>query len=260
MTAGQGTTERVASVAGRVRVPKTAELVALQLRRRIVRGTLQEGDALPPESVLLEQFGVSRPTLREAFRVLESEALITVRRGSNGGARVQTPDGNVAARYAGLVLEYRGTTLADVFEAAAVIEAPCVGLLAKRRTAADLKVLQAAVEREESATTPAARLEAQVAVHKLVIELSGNQTLRILADMIRFIIDTASHKVVEREGASERQAVASHKGSRTHRKLLELIEARDAAGAEALWRRHVEETSKHLEETLGSQTVLDLLD
>ncbi|MCK9903482.1 GntR family transcriptional regulator, partial [Frankia sp. Cpl3] len=52
-----------------IRVPKTAELVAAQLRRQIVRGELVEGDALPPEAVLMEQFGVSRPTLREAFRV-----------------------------------------------------------------------------------------------------------------------------------------------------------------------------------------------
>lgn len=252
--------ERVIGVAGRVRVPKTAELVALQLRRRIVRGELLEGDALPPETVLLEQFGVSRPTLREAFRVLESEALITVRRGSQGGARVQTPDGDVAARYAGLVLEYRGTELADVFEAAAVIEAPCVGLLARNRSNADLKLLREAVEREESGGTPGDVLEAQVALHKLVISLSGNETLKILAEMVRHIIDTASRKVIEREGHSARQTKATHKGSRTHRQLLELIEAKDAAGAEDLWRRHVTETSRYLQQSLGPQTVLDLLD
>ena len=73
---------RIADVASPVRVPKTAELVASQLRRQIVRGDLKEGDALPPESTLMERFGVSRPTLREAFRVLESEALISVRRGA----------------------------------------------------------------------------------------------------------------------------------------------------------------------------------
>ena len=100
-----------------VRVPKTAELVASQLRRRIVRGELAEGAALPPESTLMEQFGVSRPTLREAFRVLESESLISVRRGAHGGARVHVPNGDVAARYAALVLEHRGTTLADLFTA-----------------------------------------------------------------------------------------------------------------------------------------------
>src|SRR4051794_8165047 len=67
-----------------VRVPKTAELVARRIRRQIVTGELKEGDALPPESQLMADFTISRPTLREAFRILESEALITVRRGARG--------------------------------------------------------------------------------------------------------------------------------------------------------------------------------
>src|SRR5438128_6589250 len=100
-----------------VRVPKAAELVAGHVRSQIVRGELSEGDALPPESALMEQFDISRPTLREAFRILESEGLITVRRGARGGARVQVPTGDMAAQYAGLVLQHRSTTLSDVFDA-----------------------------------------------------------------------------------------------------------------------------------------------
>ena len=48
-------------------MPKTAELVAAELRRKIVRGELAEGDALPSEAALMAEFAVSRPTLREAF-------------------------------------------------------------------------------------------------------------------------------------------------------------------------------------------------
>ena len=70
-----------------IRVPKTAELVADRLRRQIIRGELREGDSLPPEADLMAAYGISRPTLREAFRVLESEGLIDVHRGSRGGAR-----------------------------------------------------------------------------------------------------------------------------------------------------------------------------
>src|SRR5436190_15156949 len=137
---------RLADVTAPLRVPKTAELVASHLRRQIVRGELKEGDALPPESALMEHFGVSRPTLREAYRVLESEALISVRRGARGGARVHIPDGDVAARYAGLVLQFRGTTLADVYAARSAIELAALDAMRPRVTKAALKPLRQNLE------------------------------------------------------------------------------------------------------------------
>src|ERR1700758_2004663 len=70
-----------------LREPKMADRVAAVLRRMFVRGEIPEGTMLPPESELMERFGVSRPTLREAFRVLESESLIQVHRGVRGGAQ-----------------------------------------------------------------------------------------------------------------------------------------------------------------------------
>jgi DNA-binding FadR family transcriptional regulator len=115
-------------VRGAVRLPKMAELISESLRRQIVQGELNEGDALPSETALMEQFGVSRPTLREAFRVLESEALIEIRRGAHGGARVKGPDSTVAARYVGFILEHAGATLRDVFDARSLIESECAGL------------------------------------------------------------------------------------------------------------------------------------
>ena len=121
-----------------LRVPKTAELVAHNLRKRIVRGELREGESLPAEATLTEQFGVSRPTLREAFRVLETEQLITVRRGARGGAAVHAPSAAMVARYAGFFLEHDGASLADVLEARVAVESPAAGLAAERRTTADL--------------------------------------------------------------------------------------------------------------------------
>jgi DNA-binding GntR family transcriptional regulator len=63
-----------------LRVPKAAELLAARIRGQIIRSELKEGDALPAESELMETFGVSRPTLREAIRVLEMESLLRMRR------------------------------------------------------------------------------------------------------------------------------------------------------------------------------------
>jgi DNA-binding FadR family transcriptional regulator len=242
-----------------VKVLKAAELVAMQLRKSIARGDLAAGTFLPAEAVLMERFAVSRPTLREAIRVLESEGLIEVRRGSRGGARIHPPNGDVAARHVGLVLEYRKASLADVFTAVAAIEAPVVGALARSRSAAALKRLRAAVEAEESATDPAAEIAAQNAFHHLLLELHGNETLTVLAEMLRHIIDRATQRALERAGLEGLQA-GRHQGHRTHRRTLELIDARDDTGAEELWTRHIRETARFLGRELGPAHVVDLLD
>jgi DNA-binding FadR family transcriptional regulator len=247
-------------VGQQVRVPKTAELVARQLRRQIVRGELQPGDALPSESMLMEQFGISRPTLREAFRVLESEALISVRRGVHGGARVSAPDAEVAARYAGLVLEYRGATVGDVFQAAAVIEPTCARRLAEKHAPADIARLQEAVAAEKAVLNdPLALVEAQDAFHALLVELTGNQTLILLSGMLRFIIDRANASNVAAESGTGVTTPQARKGHRAHVKLVGLIEAGKGEEAEKLWQRHIAGSDDFVNGA-ATKTVLDLLD
>src|SRR3954466_1448701 len=125
----------VAAGATTVRSPKTAELVAGTLRRMVVDGQLKDGDFLPNEAELMAHFGVSRPTLREAIRVLEAERLVEVRRGSRTGARICVPGPEVVARPAGLLLELSGATLGDVMTARVTIEPPAARLLAASGTA-----------------------------------------------------------------------------------------------------------------------------
>ncbi|WP_211177474.1 FadR/GntR family transcriptional regulator [Pseudonocardia acidicola] len=236
-----------------------AELVAGHLRRQIVRGELSEGEALPSEAALMEQFRVSRPTLREAFRVLESESLISVRRGAHGGARVQVPDADVAARYAGLILEHRGTTLEDVYEARIVIEPPMVALLAERRSDADVARLRAAlVDHDAAADEPLRSIRTHTAFHALLTELTGNQTLKVLSGMLERIIEMANLAHVENDLGTPAHERASRKGLNAHRRIVDLIEAGDVAGAEELWRRHLTEARDYLLRA-DVKTVLDLM-
>ena len=246
----------VASGRYNVRVPKTAELVASHIRRRIVRGELVEGDALPPETALMEEFTISRPTLREAFRILESEGLITVRRGARGGARVQEPSSDVAARYAGLVLQHRGTTLADVLEARVIVEAPAARMLASRRDRISIaRKLQDKLESPES--------EDSAHFHEfnaLVVELTGNETLVLLTTMLERISQVAAlhYDRSGRAAESQKQRLVA-KAHRTRSKLIELIRAGDGDGAEDLWRIHLTEAGKELVLDAGA-TVVDLFD
>lgn len=248
----------VDGIAQRVRVPKMAELVAGELRRQIVRGDLAEGDALPSESELMEKFGVSRPTLREAFRVLESESLITIRRGAHGGARVQPPRREVAARYAGLILEYQGVTLRDVYEARVALELPSVRDLARSRSKEDLAVLRSALERHErTAGDPLQSIKLHGDFHLLVVRLAGNETIALLSEMLHHIIDVANTAMQPDVGPLAERARRST--TKTHRRLVELVQSRDERGAEELWRRHLDEAEGYLLGDDAASTVLDLL-
>lgn len=244
-----------------LRVPKMAELVSQQLRRQIIGGELAEGDALPSEASLMTQFGISRPTLREAFRVLESEGLISIRRGPHGGARVQTPSDDAAARYAGSVLEFRGTTLRDVYDAQAIIEPPCAELLAHRRKDADLVALRGQLDETRAALHDAgAAIELLNDFHALVIRLSGNQTMQVLNGMVRHIIDRSTTRHVTALAGSRRGAKALVAGFAEHEKVVELIALGEPARARRLWQRHLDEARRHHLTRSPASSILDLLE
>lgn len=239
-------------------MPKAAELIADQLRNEIVRGHLKEGDTLPTESALMEQFGVSRPTLREAVRVLEAEGLLIISGGARSGARVQVPKHEVAARYAQMVLRLRGATLADMLQTQAVVEPPLAARLARQRTTKDVASLRAALEAADALEDEEAR-HAQHNFHRLVIELAGNRTGQVLMGMLHHILEEAT---ANRAGEDGSQSLTAERrvAARSHARLVDLVEAGDADGAERLWAKHIAETAKHVLVDGDGATVMDLFD
>jgi GntR family transcriptional repressor for pyruvate dehydrogenase complex len=180
--------DAVAAGAAAVRSPKTAELVAGTLRRMVVDGQLKDGDFLPNEAELMAHFSVSRPTLREAVRVLESERLVEVRRGSRTGARVRVPGPEIVARPAGLLLELSGATIADVMVARAGIEPMAARLLAESGTAEAFDELEKMLADYIPGGWQTDRLaETTGDFHRRMVELSGNATLAMMAGMLHEI-------------------------------------------------------------------------
>ena len=90
------------------------EQVADEIRATIIAGEIADGEMLGHETALIERFEVSRPTLRESLRILETEGLVEVIRGVRGGVVVRLPDETVTARAASMLLSSRGVPLADV--------------------------------------------------------------------------------------------------------------------------------------------------
>jgi len=250
-----------------VRAPKTSELIADQLRRQIVRGAVKPGEKLPPETQLMEQFGVSRPTIREAFRILETERLIVVRPGSRGGAQVVAPDLTVAARYVGLLLQLQGATIDDVYEARKIAEPVCAGMLASRRTEQDIADLAAVVAEIESAIEardgpvpdPAQWSRLTHRFHELIMQRSGNKTLALQGAVLHDIVATHTELRVSRNFDETESPERFRRAVKAYKKLLALIEARDADGAERLWRSHMDLAAAYLlKDDLRDKPVVEL--
>jgi GntR family transcriptional regulator, transcriptional repressor for pyruvate dehydrogenase complex len=249
-----------------VHAPKTAELIAERLRSQIVRGVLKEGDALPTEMELVKQFGVSRPTLREAFRILESESLIIVRRGSRGGVLVSSPPTSVAARNFGLQLQMSGATLADVYEVRKILEPAAVRMLAERGNPADVADLRAAAgalavlvnegtDNADFGQWSAATLR----FHDLIMERSGNATMMLIGAVLRDVVTRHMSRVIARSTDRAEMESQFKKTIRVFNKVTGLVEAGDAEGAEKFWRDHMERAAKGmLWGDRATETVIDL--
>lgn len=248
-------TSTVARVGTVMRAPKTAELIATHLRNRIVKGELKPGETLPAEAHLMEQFGVSRPTLREAFRILEAESLIGIRRGSRGGAQVLDPDPGIAARHVGLLLQLQGATIKDVYDARMTTEPTCARLLAKSRTKQDLADLQAAADDvkqlveagPEAFPDPSRWSGATYHFHELILQRCGNITLGIQGAVLADIVNTHFRINIAADLTNRSWEKARfQKTAKSYDKLVTLVEAKDADGAESHWRTHMEVAAKYL--------------
>jgi DNA-binding FadR family transcriptional regulator len=233
--------------------------IADELRALIVSGELVEGDSLGHEPDLVDRFGVSRPSLREALRILEAEGLVTVVRGVHGGVVVHEPDERMTARTAALVLQARNVALADVFEARSLLEpvaARAIATTRGRRSA--VNELRELIQQEEAAIEDPERFGVSNArFHERLVALAGNQTLSIVAEMLNEIVARAV-TAVSRTDDVVGSLSTRRRGIRSQEHLLELLEAGDGVAAEEHWRAHMQVVGRVM---LGQQaaTVVDLL-
>ncbi|WEK42390.1 MAG: GntR family transcriptional regulator [Candidatus Sphingomonas colombiensis] len=247
-----------------IRVPKTAEVVADHIRRRIIRGELKEGDYLPPEGKLLATLGISRPTLREAFRILEAELLISVVRGSRTGARVHQPRVQSVARYAGFVLAAQGTTIADIYEARLAIEPFIARRLAEAPVPGATDRLRAEAMRLTAFVEAGQYVDFMIGLakfHRLLVELGGNQTLLFLISVLQNVVEHYQVASLSRRNMPEDlQRRRSLWGIRSFHKLIELIEAGRGDDAAAHWRLHVMNANQSWLDTGDGERLVDLLE
>jgi len=231
----------------RIQAPKLSHLVAEQLRTRIANGDLVAGDMLPSEGELLVQFGISRPTLREALRVLESESLIRLGRGARSGATVLGPSVEAAARHSAMYLASHGTTLAEIHQVRMLIEPSLAAIIARSPKKDHVRALQDCVDAQQAAL--AAKdyprvIEGVVRFHAVMVECSENRALGLLSGVLQAMSAEIYPKMLIAGEPNERQSVRrrTEESANAHLKVLEMISASKPKEAEVFWREYMEDT------------------
>jgi DNA-binding FadR family transcriptional regulator len=227
----------------------------------IAHRELVDGDWLPTEADLMARFGVSRPTLREAFRLLEGDSLVAIRRGPPGGARVTVPGPKAVADLFGMVLMLSNTTIDDVWDAREAIEPPAVRLVAETASESELNELITALSRVRAVLDdPLTFTTAGVAFHVKLVALSGNQTLTAIIGMLSEIIERELAKTLAQVGPdSDEVRHANYRALCGYEKITELINAGHGGKAEQFWRDHMESARRYLGGTQDQERLIDLL-
>lgn len=243
-----------------VRGPKLGEVVAQRIRKRILIGELQEGDFLSPEPELMERFGVSRPTIREALSVLEAEALIETRRGSHTGAVVRAPSLDLAARYNSLLLHYRGVTLKDINRLREIVEPAVVAeatMLQPEKLADRLSELFDVEEKHVG--NPVEFGHAANEFHLAFTEFAGSQALAISLRQQYWLLERLIDRV-QNVPNPDYHRNANGSAHRAHGRMVDLVRLGKATEAAALWREHIAKSGERLlSHEVDAGTVLDLL-
>jgi DNA-binding FadR family transcriptional regulator len=231
----------------RVRSPSVAEIIADRLRQRIIAGDLQDGDLLPKQEELLAEFGVSKPSVREALRILETEGLVSVRRGKFGGAVVHRPRADNAAYVLELVLRSKGVAVDDVAAALRHFEPVCAALCASRpdREIAVLPRLRALHEEAQRSVDDIREYTLlSRRFHEEMVACCGNETTILIIGSLEAIWSAhASVWAEENMGDTDfpvLQSAYRHHGLDDHELILRLIERGDAEGAAREARQHLE--------------------
>lgn len=213
---------------------KTSEAFARDLVRDIVSRRLRTGDKLPSEAMMLEEFGLSRESLREGLRLLEVQGLITIRRGPGGGPVVGHLDPANLGRTSTLYYHLAGGTYAELLEAWVVTEVALVERAARNvdrdavRAAMEPYLVAATLEGDELDTS----ILAHTRFHSVLASLAENRVLEVLLQTIGQIVThhvvgqselSYDHQLIETDHVAVAKAVAAGSPKRAADRMHEHI-------------------------------------
>jgi GntR family transcriptional repressor for pyruvate dehydrogenase complex len=207
------------------------EEIVRQIKGMIAEGRLKSGDQLPPERDLAEKFLVSRTSVREALRALESVGLIEIRAGE--GTFVREVSVEALVEPLALVLLSQRAMTSELFEARRLLEPSIAGLAARRATPDEVQEMERILEQQAKEVAAGNTGFAQDAAFHAALGTAAHN--RAITRIVHALMDLLAQSREEAIGTPGRPT-RSHED---HRRILDAVRAGDAAAAERAMLEHV---------------------
>ena len=224
-----------------------AEIVR-QIRTLISEGKLKSGDQLPPERDLADRFKVSRTSVREAFRALESMGLIEIRPGEGTFVREVSVESLIEPL--ALVILNQREAVGELFEARRLLEPAIAGLAARRATPEEIHEMERILE-EQAKEVAAGHtgLAQDAAFHAAIASSAHNRAITRIVNALMDLLTQSREESLQTPGRPTR----SHQD---HKLVLDAIQRRDGPGAQSAMLNHIIAVERLVMEHQGEGTAL----
>ena len=214
-----------------VKSTRIYEEIVRQIKSMIAEGRLKSGDQLPPERDLAEKFLVSRTSVREALRALESVGLIEIRPGE--GTFVREVSVEALVEPLALVLLAQREMIGELFEARRLLEPVIAGLAARRATREEVQEMERILdEQAKEIAAGNTGLAQDAAFHAAIATAAHNRAITRIVHAVMDLLAQSREEAISTPGRPTR----SHED---HRRVLDAIRGGDAAAAEKAMQDHV---------------------
>lgn len=219
-------------------------IAAERLRKMIIDKNMRPGDRFPSESELIDLYGVSRSTIREAIKLLVAENVVEIRRGR--GTFITRKPG-LSKDPLGLHFTDQHKLLQNLLETRKIIEPPIAYLAAQRATERDIHMLEQVIDKMQNAPDPkAVHAQLDIQFHSIVAQCTQNEVLHRFLPIICESIREGYYETVTIKGSQQR-------AMDSHIKILDAIKHRLPDVAKRETEQHIVLTANDAKLNLGGK-------
>lgn len=227
-----------------VRSNKASDLIVSQIRKQILSGKLVPGDRLPAERTLMEQFNVSKQTLREALRVLEFLGLVEIKKGMTGGACIAEIDSQTALDILANFLYFKNLSIRNLAEVRKILEPHAAAVAARTMTEQEIgelkRLIDLSKEQHAAGKVEEARFSNELDFHCVIANSTKNPLLTLIVEFVESLMSDQKTMI-----KLDRPFLASVISA--HERIYDAILHRDAERAREEMSLHIAEVEQNLE-------------